>query len=69
MRRIEHRIKQYVPTSIRKKINTVKEQPPRLCKNNNSKINCQSAVGQHLITNQGRHNTSTVGGQVQRFPN
>ena len=34
------RIKQHVSTSIRKKSNTVREQPPRLCKNNNSKINC-----------------------------
>ena len=37
--------------SIRKKSNTVREQPPRLCKNNNSKINCESAIGQHLLTN------------------
>ena len=29
---------------------TVREQPPRLCKNNNSKINCESAIGQHLLT-------------------
>ena len=34
-----------------KKSNTVREQPPRLCKNNNAKINCESAIGQHLITN------------------
>ena len=26
-------------------------QPPRLCKNNNSKITCESAIGQHLLTN------------------
>ena len=38
-------------TSIRKKSNTVREQPPRLCKNNNSKINCESAIGQHLLMN------------------
>ena len=44
-------LKQHVPTSIRKKSNTVREQPPRLCKNNNSKINCESAIGQHLLTN------------------
>ena len=44
-------IKKHVPTSIRKKSNTVREQPPRLCKNNNSKINCESAIGQHLLTN------------------
>ena len=29
----------------------LREQPPRLCKNNNSKINCESAIGQHLLTN------------------
>ena len=48
--RLADRIKQRVPTSIRKKTNTVREQPPRLCKNNNSKINCESAIGQHLLT-------------------
>ena len=30
---------------------TVREQPPRMCKNISSKINCESAIGQHLITN------------------
>ena len=49
--RLADRIKQHVPTSIRTKSNTVREQPPRLCKNNNSKINCESAIGQHLLTN------------------
>ena len=49
--RLVDRIKQHVPTSIRKKSNTVREQPPRLCKNNSSKINCESAIGQHLLTN------------------
>ena len=49
--RLADRIKQHVPTSIRKKSNTVREQPPRLCENNNSKINCESAIGQHLLTN------------------
>ena len=44
-------VEQHVPTSIRKKSNTLREQPPRLCKNNNSKINCESAIGQHLLTN------------------
>ena len=44
------RIKQHVPTSIRKKGNTVREQPPRLCKNT-FKISCESAIGQHLLTN------------------
>ena len=49
--RLADRIKQHVPTSIRKKSNTVREQPPRLCKNNNSKINCESAIGQYLLMN------------------
>ena len=49
--RLADRIKQHVPTSIRKKSNTVREQPPRLCKNSNSMINCESAIGQHQPTN------------------
>ena len=49
--RLADRIKQNVPTSIRRKGKTVREQPPRLCKNNSSKINCGSAIGQHLLTN------------------
>ena len=49
--RLADRIKQHVPTSIRKERNTVREQPPLLCKNNNSKVNCESAIGQHLLTN------------------
>ena len=51
MQRLADRVKQHVPTSIRKKSSTVREQPPRMCKNTNSKVNCQSAIGQHLITN------------------
>ena len=49
--RLADRIKQHVPTSIRKKSSTVREQLPRMCKNISSKINCESAIGQHLITN------------------
>ena len=48
--RLADRIK-HVPTSIRTKSNTVREQSPGLCKNCNSKINCESAIGQHLLTN------------------
>ena len=48
--RLADRIK-HVPMSIRKKSNTVREQPPRICNKNNSKINCESAIAQHLITN------------------
>ena len=49
--RLADRIKQHFPASIRKKSYTVSEQPPRICKKNNSKINCESAIGQHLIAN------------------
>ena len=49
--RITERIKQHVPTSIRKKSNTTREQPPRICTNNKSKIYCESAIVQHLIAN------------------
>ena len=49
--RLADRIKQHVPTSTRKKSSTVREQPPRMCKNISSKINCESAIGRHLITN------------------
>ena len=31
----------------------------RLCKNNNAKINCESTIGQHLITNPECAKTST----------
>ena len=53
MQRLAHRIKCHVPTSIRNKINTVKEQVTRLCKSNTSTINCELAIGQLLITNLG----------------
>ena len=41
----------HVPTRIRKKSNAARKQPPRICKNNKSKINCESAIGQHLVAN------------------
>ena len=46
--RLADRIK-HVPTSIRKKNNTKREEPPRMCKNSNPKMKCDSAIGQHLI--------------------
>ena len=49
--RLADRIKQHVPTSIRKKSSTIREQPPRMCKNIRSKSNCESAIGQHITTN------------------
>ena len=51
MQRLAERIKHHVPTSIRKKSYTARAKSPRFCKNNNSKINCESAIGQHLIMN------------------
>ena len=47
MHKLTDRIK-HVPMSIRKKSNTAREKPPRICKEN-SKLNCESAIGQHLI--------------------
>ena len=49
--RLAYRIKRHVPLSIRKKSKIVREHPPRLCKSKNSKINCESTIGQHLLTN------------------
>ena len=49
--RLADRIEQHFPTSIRKKRNRVREQSPRMCKNNNPKMTCDSAIGEHLITN------------------
>ena len=50
--RLSGRIKQHVPTSIRKTSYAARKQPLRICKNNNkSKINYESAIGQHLIAN------------------
>ena len=40
-----------VGTSIRTKNTTTREQPPRTCKNSNSKMKSDSAIGQHLLTN------------------
>ena len=51
MQRLADRIKQHMPTSIRKKNTTIREQPPRMCKNSNSKMKSDSAIGQHLIKN------------------
>ena len=41
--RLADRIKQHVPTSIRTKNTTTREQPPRTCKNSNSKMKSDSA--------------------------
>ena len=44
--RLADRIKQHVPTSMRKNSGTAKKPKHPMCKNN-SKINCDLAVGQH----------------------
>ena len=49
MQRLADRIKQHIPTSNRKKSDDAREKPPRMCKSNNSKMNCKSAIGQHLL--------------------
>ena len=49
--RLADRIKQHIPTSIRKKNTTIREQPPPMCKNSNSKMKSDSAIAQHLIEN------------------
>ena len=49
--RLADRIKQHIPTSIRKKSSTARKQPLCMCKGNKSKANCESAIGQHLINN------------------
>ena len=54
--------RQRVPTSIRNKSNTVREQPPCLCKNNNSKINCESSIRPNdlQIQNVPKHIQTTI---------
>ena len=49
--RLVDRIKQHIPTSIRKKNTAIREQPLRMCKSSNSKMKSDSAIGQHLIKN------------------
>ena len=49
--RLADRKKQHVPMRIRTKSNTAREQPPCKCKNNKSRANCESAIGQHQIAN------------------
>ena len=49
--RLADRITQHIPMSNRKKNTTIREQPPHMCKNSNSKMKSDSAIGQHLITN------------------
>ena len=50
-RMLADRKKQQVPMIIREKISTVREPPACMCKNISSKITCELAIGQHLVTN------------------
>ena len=43
--RLANRKQRYIPISIWKKSNTTREQPLRMCKNNHSKMNCDSVIG------------------------
>ena len=58
------RIKQHVPTSIRTKNTIVREQPPRMCKNSNSKMKSDSAIGQHLTQNAPKHIQTIIFGSL-----
>ena len=50
MQRLADRIYQYVTTRIRAKSTVTREQPPRMCKNCNSKMGKNdSAIGHNLI--------------------
>ena len=49
--RLADRIKQHVPTSIRTKNTTIREQLPRMYKNSVSKVKSDSAKVQYLIKN------------------
>ena len=51
MQRLADRMKQHVPTSIRRKTTTTREQPPLMCKNSISKMKSVLDIGQHLIAN------------------
>ena len=48
---IADRITQHVPTSIRTKNTLLREEPPRMCKNSNSKMESDSSIGHYLIKN------------------
>ena len=49
--RLENRIKQHFPSSIRNKSRPQREQPPRSCKSKITTKTCDSANGQHLLEN------------------
>ena len=49
--RLEDRIKQHVPSSIRNKSRPQREQPPRSCRSKIKTKTCDSAIVQHLLEN------------------
>ena len=49
--RLQDRINQHIPKSIRTGHQQQKFQPQRNCKKTSTEINCDSAVGQHLLQN------------------
>ena len=49
--RLQERINQHIPKSIRTGHQQQKFQPQRNCKKTSTEINCDSAIGQHLLQN------------------
>ena len=49
--RLQDRINQHIPKSIRTGHQQQKFQPQRNCKKTSTEINCDSAIGQHLLQN------------------
>ena len=51
--RLQNRINQYVPQWLRQQLTCPRRsQPHRLCKQNDTKPNCDSAIGEHLLENE-----------------
>ena len=48
---MQDRINQHIPKSIRTRHQQQKFQPQRNCKKTSTEINCDSAIGQHLLQN------------------
>ena len=51
--RLQNRINQHVPQWLRQQLTCPRRsQPHRLCKQNDTKPNCDSAIGEHLLENE-----------------
>ena len=61
---LSERIKQHVPSAIRNKTVSLKQQPKRQCTSAQT-INCDSAIGRHLLSNICRPAQSLGGVQVK----